>query len=261
MLGWEIAGPSAAGSGRPAIEAGLQDRVDRGVGARADLERALAGGLEPFGRMGAGQPQDAEAGAEALLGMGALAQDRGDQRLGAGADRRGLAPDLLRGPVGVAPMARRHVVAQGGVAAVRRAAQMGGDALAVVEDLDRLLGRARPDLLAQEPVGHRVVMPVDLDVVVEPDGALLPLRVFVGPRGQRLQRRPLEILEQLPAAGAEVAGDACRSRPRRRPRSPRGRRRHRRVDSGSRYRSTLGSPPARRSVCAGGGGGAGRAPA
>ena len=160
--------------------------------------------------MGSRQPQDAEAGAEALLGMGALAQDRGDQRLGGGADRGGLAADLLRGPVGVAPVARRHVVAHRRVAAVRRAAQMRRDALAVVEDLDRLLRRARPDLLAQEPVGHRVVMAVDLDVVVEPDGALLPLRVFVGRRGQRLQRRALELLEQLPAAGAEVAGDARR---------------------------------------------------
>ena len=45
-------------------------------------------------------------------------------------------------------------------------------------------------------------MPVDLDMVVEPDGALLPLRVDVRRRGQRLQRRPLQVLEQLPAAGA-----------------------------------------------------------
>jgi hypothetical protein len=61
--------------GPPAIKAGLQDRVDRGVGARADLERALAGGLEPFGRVGPGQSQDAEAGSEALLGMAALAKE------------------------------------------------------------------------------------------------------------------------------------------------------------------------------------------
>ena len=98
--------------------------------------------------VGAGQPQDAEAGAEALLGVVALARDRGDQRLGAGADRRRLMADLLRRPVGVAPVARWHVVAQGCVAAVRRVVQMRGDALAVVEDLDRLLRHARPHLLA-----------------------------------------------------------------------------------------------------------------
>ena len=98
--------------------------------------------------MGAGQPQDAEAGAEALLGMGPFMQDRGDQRLGAGADRRRFMADLLRRPVGVAPVARWHVVAQGCVAAVRRVVRMRGDALAVVEDLDRFLRHARPHLLA-----------------------------------------------------------------------------------------------------------------
>ena len=77
--------PVRGGFGPSAIEAGLEDRADRGVGAGADLERAPAGRLEPVGIMGAGQPQDAEAGAEALLGVAALAQDRGDQRLGAGA--------------------------------------------------------------------------------------------------------------------------------------------------------------------------------
>jgi hypothetical protein len=77
-----------------------------------------------------------------------------------------------------------------------------------VADLDRLLGDPRPDLLAQEPVGHRIVVAVDLDMVVEPDRALLPLRVDVRGAGQRLQRRPLEVLEQLPVAGAEMAGDA-----------------------------------------------------
>jgi hypothetical protein len=64
---------------------------------------------------------------------------------------------------------------------------MRGNALAVVEDLDGPLGQARPDLLAQEPVGHRVVVAVDLDMVVEPDRALLPLRVDVRGGGQRLQ--------------------------------------------------------------------------
>ena len=54
----------------------------------------MAGRFQPFEIMGAGQPQDAEAGAEALLGMGPFMQDRGDQCLGGGADRRRLAADL-----------------------------------------------------------------------------------------------------------------------------------------------------------------------
>ena len=42
--------PVRGGAGRLAIEVVLQDRVDRGVGARADLQRPTAGGLQPFAR-------------------------------------------------------------------------------------------------------------------------------------------------------------------------------------------------------------------
>jgi hypothetical protein len=80
--------------GRPsAIEVVLEDRVDRAVGARTDLERPAAGGLEPFAAIGLGQPQDADAGAEALFGLRTLAQDDLDQRRGVAADRAGLPPD------------------------------------------------------------------------------------------------------------------------------------------------------------------------
>ena len=46
-----------------------QDGGDRGVGARAERERAGAGSIDPFGPVLAHQAQDADAGAEALLGM------------------------------------------------------------------------------------------------------------------------------------------------------------------------------------------------
>ena len=51
---------------------------------------------------------------------------------------------------------------------------MGGNALAAVEDFDRARGDARPNLLAQQLVRHRVVVLLDLDVIVEPDPAFLP---------------------------------------------------------------------------------------
>ena len=54
-------------------------------------------------------------------------------------------------------------------------------------------------------------MPLDLDVVVEPDPAFLPLGVDVGLGRQRLERRALDLLEQRAAAGAEMARDAVRS--------------------------------------------------
>src|SRR5580700_4651456 len=67
-----------------AISVGLQDRVDRAVGSRADLQRPTAGGLHPFGPVALDEPHDADAGAEALLGVRAFAQDDLDQRRGLG---------------------------------------------------------------------------------------------------------------------------------------------------------------------------------
>jgi hypothetical protein len=101
-----------------AIAVRLQDRDDRSIGARADLQRVGTGGFEPLDAVAVGEPDDAETGAEALFGMRALAQDDLDQRRGHWADLAGLALDALRRPIGVPPVARRHVLAQRRVAAV-----------------------------------------------------------------------------------------------------------------------------------------------
>ena len=69
-----------------------------------------------------------------------------------------------------------------------------------MEDLDRARRDPRPRLLAQQRVRHRVVVPLDLDVVVEADPAFLPFRVDVGLGRQRLERRTLELIEQLAPA-------------------------------------------------------------
>lgn len=50
-------------------------------------------------------------------------------------------------------------------------------------------------------------MPFDCDVVIDPRAALLPFGIDVGLRRQRLQGGPVQLIEQLPAAGAKVAGD------------------------------------------------------
>jgi len=76
-----------------AISVGLQDRVDRAVGARADLERPATSGFQPLTTVDLGEPQVADAGAEALFGVRTLAQDDLDQRRGVAADRAGLPPD------------------------------------------------------------------------------------------------------------------------------------------------------------------------
>lgn len=60
----------------------LEDRLHAGVGAGADLQAAGAGRLDAVSTIAAQQAQDAEAGTEALLGMGPALQDhRGQRRL------------------------------------------------------------------------------------------------------------------------------------------------------------------------------------
>ena len=121
------------------------------------------------------------------------------------ADRGGLAADALVRPVAIAPVRTRHVLGDGGRPMRPGAAAMAGDPLAAMEDLDCGGGDPRLDLLADQLVRHAVVVLGDLDVIVEVDPAALPLGVFVGLGRQRLQRRPIELLEQRPPA-------ACPSR-------------------------------------------------
>ena len=182
-------------------------RPDRAVGQAADFERTQAGRLEGVAPMRPGEPDDAEAGTEALFGMRLRSQHQIHQGRGVGPDLLGLPADLCGRHAGVSPMAGRHVPGHGRVPAVSRGPNMGGDALAVVEDLDGPRRDPDPQRLLQQLVRNRVVVPLDLDVIVEPGVPFEPFGVFVWVGGQRFQRRLVELLEQFPAAGAEMPGD------------------------------------------------------
>ena len=93
----------------PAIEVVSEDGGDGGIGAGTDLECPLAGRLEALVTMVLGEPENADAGAKALLRVPALAHDDVDQGLRVGADAGGLAADTLRRPGGVTAMRARHV--------------------------------------------------------------------------------------------------------------------------------------------------------
>jgi len=51
--------------------------------------------------------------------------------------------------------------------AITARTMMGGNSLAFVEDLDRIGGDARLNLLASKAIGDGVIMPLDLDVVIQ----------------------------------------------------------------------------------------------
>ena len=114
-----------------------------------------------------GQAHDAGAGTEARFGplgecrhspagyqMAATAQDHLDQRRRVGPDLRGpslQSPRLNngRGPFGMAAMTGRHGVGDRRVLAIARGSGMGGDALALVKNLDCPCGEPDPDLHAR----------------------------------------------------------------------------------------------------------------
>jgi len=59
-----------------AIELVIEDGAHRAVGQGADLDRPRGGGFETIGAERPHQPDDAEAGAEALFEMGPALQDQ-----------------------------------------------------------------------------------------------------------------------------------------------------------------------------------------
>ena len=83
---------------------------------------------------------------------------------------------------------------------------MRGNALIFMKYLDCPTGNTYPDLGLQQGVGRRVIMPIDLDVVVEPHLAAAPFREFVWFQRKRLEDVAFDLFEQLPAAGSKVAG-------------------------------------------------------
>ena len=67
-----------------------------------------------------------------------------------------------------------------GVASLEVGARMAGDALPLVEALHGTLAVPGLQALPDQLIGHRVVVTVDLDVVVDVHPHLLPLGEFVG---------------------------------------------------------------------------------
>jgi hypothetical protein len=117
-------------------------------------------------------------------------EDRLDE--GGGLRANGPGPrDEPRGrPLQVALMGQGHVGRVGGVAPADRVAEVDGHALAAMEALDRRRGQPPVDLFVDERIGHRVVVPAQLDVIVDVDpGVDGPLAVDEGLGGERAESR------------------------------------------------------------------------
>ena len=77
-----------------------------------------------------------------------------------------------------------------------------------MEYLDGGLRGPYLDHLADQPGRHRVEVPVELDVIIRGDASVAPFGILIGRAGQRHQGGPVNGLEELPAAGAELAHQA-----------------------------------------------------
>lgn len=118
---------------------------------------SIARAVQPFATIGGGKPEDAEAGAEALLGMRGLVENEVAQRAGRRPDRGGVLADARDGPAGVAPMTGGHVLRLGDVFVIAGHALMCGNPLALVEDLDGAGSEPHLDLGTREAIRDAVV--------------------------------------------------------------------------------------------------------
>src|SRR5665213_3178202 len=185
------------------VEVVVEDGFDRAVSARAIDIGALGGGFKALGAIRTGQPDDPQTGAKALFRMRTLFEDQFTQRRSRRADQLGVGADALNRPPGISTMAGRHMFGDGRVLVIAAHAHVHGDPLALEEDLDRPRGQPRVDLGAGEAMGDAVIMGGNLDVIIDADATGTPFRELVRLSRQHLQRRAIDLFQQLPARHAE----------------------------------------------------------
>lgn len=191
----------------------LQDRFHAAVGGRADVDGPLAGALQPLVADRLAQAQDAQARPVALLRVAALMQDVLDQGFGVEPDTPGPLHQTGRAPALHGLVRRGHVRINGGMPATQVIAHMAGDARAAMKELNSAGGEPHVDLLAGEPVRHRVVVSDDLDVIVDADPRHLPLGELVAARRQCAQRGSIQFGEgRLTTAGQLLEGPVVQIR-------------------------------------------------
>ena len=109
------------------VQSVFQDGLNTFVEEAVDGEGIGAGGFEALWGVLFSQADDAQAGAETLLGMGFAYQDLGDQFFGVEAGLGRPADDAGGGPFEVLLVGLGHVFFQGGEAAPAVTAGVAGD--------------------------------------------------------------------------------------------------------------------------------------
>ena len=155
----------------------FQDGFDADVGAGAEVQRPFTSGLQSFGAGGFAQPHDAEAGAEALFGMGPAGEDLFDDLGTKGAGLLGPLHQPPGRPLQIALMGLGPMFLHGGKLTALVTADVCGHAFAALKQLDGVLGQAHVEQLMDQGMGHAVVVMIDHHMVVD-------VGRRHGPRGQ-----------------------------------------------------------------------------
>ena len=186
-----------------------EDGLDALVAECPEGQGAGAGGLQPRRAVVLAQAQHPQARPVALDGVGAGGEYLLHHLGGGGPGLLRPADQTIGTPLHVFPVVAGHVLQHRGVSSPHEGAQVRGHPRALVEDLHGVGGEADLDLGAQELIGHGVIVPVHLHVVVDADPRLLPLLVLVGPGRQGLEGGLIEReKERFPAALQPLEGAA-----------------------------------------------------
>ena len=172
------------------IELVVQDGLDALVGAGPKMEGASAGGFQSHILDGFAEPDDSQAGTEALFGVGPILEDFLDDE---GADRPdggGPVHHAAGGPLQVSLVRLGSMFIQGREAAWLVTAPMSGHAFALVEELDGRVREPHVHRLMNQGIGDAVVVVVNLNMVVDVHLGLLPLGEDEGFSRQRFQPQP-----------------------------------------------------------------------
>src|SRR5271155_3667589 len=118
-------------------------------------------------------------------------------------DRARVLADAVDRPARIAAVGGRHVFGDRRMFAIAADAQMRGDPLAFEENLDRPGGHPDVHLGAGEAIGNAVIVRAGVDVIIDADPTDAPFAEDIGLGRQRLERRTVDLLQQLPASHAE----------------------------------------------------------
>ena len=182
----------------------LQDVVYMAVLAGADLQGQRARRFEPFFSVALGQRQQTKAGAIAVLRMPVFGHQPSYRFGRRRADTSPPVDQPLRCPFHLGAVGGGHVRRGRGEAADAAIADVAGDTLTTMEELDHRRGDARLDLLADQCLRHAVAVAFDLDVVVNVDLDGFEAGHLVALQRQRQQGRRVDFREGAGAAAWQL---------------------------------------------------------